>query len=252
MKAINPNNYEEWLFEYFEGSLSKEEKNELLNFTQRDPVLQEEFNYWEKSYIREPLPAKLKIEGALLKNTPIKMYGKYASIGLILVVGIAYYLFNLKSTPPLIREAITEETIQSKVTEEIITSKSIHVKPKAKEEKIFIKNTQQDQEQKIPGIVSDIPDEIVIQDSLQTITKNKIDTVLEATEISSKISDSAVGNKSVAISSFSNRKKYSSKESRKMHRLIEKHKRRERANREADKFLKGNKPYVVPLDPNTF
>ena len=53
MKAIDKNNIEECLFDYFEGNLKEGEKNQLTDFLNRHPEFRADHEAWKKSYVVE-------------------------------------------------------------------------------------------------------------------------------------------------------------------------------------------------------
>jgi len=52
MKHIDAHNFDEWLFNYFEGELSGEEKKQLFQHLKKDPSNKIEFEAWESSYVK--------------------------------------------------------------------------------------------------------------------------------------------------------------------------------------------------------
>ena len=50
MKNITIENFDEWLFEYFEGELSNSDKTRLEDFVAKNPAYQEDFDLWGKSF----------------------------------------------------------------------------------------------------------------------------------------------------------------------------------------------------------
>jgi hypothetical protein len=246
MRNIDHSNYEEWLFEYFEGSLSMEEKKQVLEFIQRDPLYQDEFNYWEKTYIREPLPPKLKIESSLLRNQDHSNYRQFlTTLAILLLLGGASSIyFNNKGeeTKSSFNNKEIENTAafvpQQKITGEENTQKK-RVQPskkvKVKKESIVMLPLHNDK------LVADTTAEKTALPDQPTLQHPEKDSLLSLEETIIIDSTTQVQPKPVAAP-------LSKKEVRQRRKYFEKLKEKERAK----KLQKGKLPYIVPLDPNTF
>lgn len=101
MNIIDHKNSDEWLFNYFEGNLNPQEKEQLITFLNRNPALKTDYDAWKKSYVNEP-EGIYPQEKELLKPQalPTKTWIK---IGIGIFVGISLLLFYRIKTNDMIQ-----------------------------------------------------------------------------------------------------------------------------------------------------
>lgn len=109
---IQHNNIEQWMFDYFEGNLSHQEKDILLNYIHQNPEYGPDFTQWAQSYahIGEPINDYKLTDSLLQTPTQKPIYTKpivWVSSALILL-SLGYYLVNLNysnSSKPIFNQS---------------------------------------------------------------------------------------------------------------------------------------------------
>jgi hypothetical protein len=253
MRTIDQSNYEEWIFEYYEGTLTAEEEAQVLDFVQRDSMYMEEFEAFSKTYLREPLPDKLSIESALLRKERIfNINYTIASFLVIIVSG----LFLIKQSEEhsevahISREAKVQDEYQDK---ELVTKTSVqkqnYIIPRISRIENRGQNdsyeTIRDADTGIAFIPNDAKE---IDNPKEDVIIINYDSLLAEQPAIIKSEKVSVGNAKTIVAKTRQEKK----EERRKQKQIARFKEKQSRNKEAQQLMKGNKPYVVPLDPNTF
>ncbi|MBO9702756.1 MAG: hypothetical protein J7604_21265 [Sporocytophaga sp.] len=256
MRTIDQSNYEEWIFEYYEGTLNAEEKAQVLDFVQMDSSYMEEFEAFAKTYLREPLPDKLPIESSLLRRE------NYFSINYViastLVIIVSGLLLVKKSEVKSEQVNITKHSVINELHQqgELSKEKRLPVQrlnysnPTVKRvepfvqfginnEHIIISDTNHTS---LPNVVRDLKEvqEVPKVNAYDSLSGEKATTTIAPEKITDK--DAITAPKS----------RLERKAEKRKLKQIAKAKEKQRREREAQKLMKGNMPYVVPLDPNTF
>lgn len=254
MRTIDQSNYEEWIFEYYEGTLSAEEKAQVLDFVQMDSSYIEEFEAFSKTYLREPLPDKLSIESSLLRRENYFNLNYIIASTLVIIVS---GLFLIKKTDD---KSEVAKFSKGSVSNDIHLRNDLILEKRSSFQKHVILpriSTIESLEQlEIQGKVSEL-------DSVYTSIANEISNFNKLTiNDSLNNSDSLPSEQADIIKSekvsdgntktTAQKSRQEKKEERKKLKQIAKFKEKQRRNKEAQKLMNGNMPYVVPLDPNTF
>lgn len=225
------------LFDYLEGNLSSNEVKQVERQIASDPLIKEELNIWKESYIQaDHYPTTVVLESQLLQST-----GSF-SFTLFLNSILVVCLTLISSTNPEL--------------EPFSTSPISH--------------------QSLPALVSKMPpSQIVYQ---QVIIEPKQVLVTSSTTPNDKVHYEAVQNAELVYQTFPELVKlnpgwfhYPEKHPesmnvvyvkttkpttktalRKKEREIRKWKKKAARERMAAEFIKGDIPYVVPVNPNNF
>jgi hypothetical protein len=249
MKGITKDNCEEYFFEFFEGGLSKEEKSMVLEFVEKDPLYRQEFEYWEKSYVREPLPDKLKLEDKLLKRDSSLPYFLFGGIFFITLIFVIY--FNSTTNEKINHIVLENKSLPKKQTEKVVTNEDkLFNNPKRLDrKKVAVVLTSKEINSKDFGVDSlsvneDIKVPVGVSQIQNHINNSAIDSTLDSSNIN-------FVEKNI-ITTTKETNKADKKEQRAKQRELEKYKQKSIEKKQADRYLKGNVPYVVPINPNNF
>lgn len=254
MRTIDQSNYEEWIFEYYEGTLTAEEEAQVLDFVQRDSIYMEEFEAFSKTYLREPLPDKLSIESSLLRKERIFNINYIIASFLVIIVSGLFLIRKSEEhseVAHISREAKIQDEYQDKelVTKKTSVQKQSYIIPRVSR----IENRGQNDshakifhaDMSIAFIPNDVKEIDNPKEDVITINYDSLPAEQPAIIKSEKVS---VGNAKTIVAKTRQEKK----EERRKQKQIARFKEKQRRNKEAQQLMKGNKPYVVPLDPNTF
>lgn len=239
------------LFEYMEGNLSKQQEYALLEHLERNPDLKEELDYWKKSTFSDTLTDKTELKNQILFTTIFKKFDfKFAfSIGITFIVTLSVLLLSLpdkdiKDTPELtniknrnttgttiLHKNVANFTNESQLENHVFSNIISPDKPKKKSEERKVEYN--------PDIMYEIPVKYFEVPKLQLHPTLIQDSVIAITSPDSAEKTSITERKTTKLTK-------SKKELRKIERL----KIKAMENRHAQEFLKGNKPYVVPPNPD--
>lgn len=227
------------LFNYLEGNFSDEKALQVEREIASDPLIREELNLWKSSYIHDDFYGTSVIENSLLQKhhpfNPITLF-----LNSILVIGIAFIsgtstktdLFSMPSSPiiqPIEIIAIVPKSTMAK----------INSKP---EVKIHVLKSNSKIEPENDGLLSHLITQDNKQEHIPSIEKLPIDLNKYAINPHQFIIEPKLDPPTKAIKKID----------RKTLRAYRKLKRKAERNRMASKFIKGDIPYVVPVNTNNF
>ncbi|MFN6944111.1 MAG: hypothetical protein ACK4ND_04120 [Cytophagaceae bacterium] len=247
MRTISKHNLDEWLFDYFENQLSLEEQVELHSFLEINPECMEEYELWKETYVFDALPENFNVD-TLVKEEGNKFFSNYVfpAILLLFVITSGFYT---KKEQDVSFSGLPVTTIEKALTrEETPQVKQINsIKPQNK--LTYIKLTHELK----PLNYTYIDESISTTEAGKTEAFPAIDNA-SVTEISEPVIDKE-DKEPNSIKEISGSptlvKKKTTKEERKNLKVIRKMKKAIQRKRQ-EEFLKGRKPYVVPMDMKNF
>jgi hypothetical protein len=241
---------ERLLFEYLEGELSPERAKAVEERLAADPALRSELELWQASFVEPDFYDTQALEEGLVKE-PIKPYGTsgyYWMAGLVMLVA-AFLLAPLdtEKEPVTVRVRVAVGAAGNGVVLEQIVTKNRPdpIVPEIRElPRVSRRKTS-------PG--RGVSEMRFSQNELSsTFIRAEIRPMepILIVEKASAPADWPAGRVKVQVKM----KNVASHRtlSRKQQRAIARMKKRARQQREANRFLKGNIPYVVPLNSNDF
>jgi hypothetical protein len=243
---IPDNKQDELIFDFLEGNLSADEEEAFLILKEENELLNRQVRLWQNTYLRAPLPSVEALEKKLL--IPYRHGGTFPSqLYIILIVALVSIVFHgdwvqsyrvalpvepgSKSSttyiPPSRHEAETENS------EIIATCPQDHYAKRGNEpvRQYEVKPNGKSLPELSTLTVADLERAVLLKPLLSPLTPVNI------TPSTSRRSDTVTKAK---------------KWSRREVRLIRKKRRLDERTRKANEFLKGNEPYVVPLNGNNF
>jgi hypothetical protein len=237
MKAINKNNWDELLFDYFEGNLNADEKRKVERFTEENLSFKEEFDLWKNSFVTEPLAEINEVEKLLLKiNTPTLSWIKIGFFGFLILSIVSFDnpwkeekvdgANEKKPAISVIQPLTTNVIADSYLNEKIKILKS----PLEKSKPISLLENTGSADTTIAAIV--IPKE-----------ESKANNTPEEINLNQLKDSIAIVKTVIAINK---------KEERKKIRAIIRQKRKAEAIKKQQEFMKGDRPYTVPLNTQNF
>lgn len=245
---INHKNIEEVFFNYYEGNLNENEKSSLFVLLDADASLYKEFTLWKDSYVNEPLPEVTALERSLIRKEQawFKM-DKLIATELFILVGIASFMFwNFHKNVPEIKTTNTttiEKNLKDEVLQDLKKEEKLDYANKASK---FKKRNLESMVENSNSTISFAHD--TTSSSLPTIIEIEIESqpttaeivILEETKDTIQSTTLQIEQRSV--------KKLSKKDLRE----LKKAKLKIIRHRQEQEFLKGDQPYVVPIDPSRF
>lgn len=123
MSTIDPKHIDEWLFNHFEGNLSRQDSETLARFLNANPALKADYDAWKASYVTEP-PMAYPNAGELLQPVPAPAIKKWIGRGLLLLVALGLLIFFLLPEPAkteLPEEPVKEQPAVTPATKEAPT-----------------------------------------------------------------------------------------------------------------------------------
>lgn len=256
MKREPNQNYEQdmdfLLFEYLEGDLKEEASFDLEERLAFDETLQEEIKLWENTYIGQDFYNTEALEKKILLKIPYENKNTTA----FYMIGIVLLTSFLSLIPFKVEEAnhVTNQPAPFEEKVEIGKKSSFSQKPAEHIEETIINTTEKSStnnslkelqilegrssNEKISNLTPfDFEDLNIVLDLRMH------DALIKPLVIESQQNQAKTENKS--------EKNHSSfRISRKHQREIERAKEKASQKTREQKFLRGNKPYVVPLSPN--
>ncbi len=249
MKGLD-NNMDEVFFDYYEGNLSENEKTELFSLLDDNPSLHHDFMLWKNAYVHEPLPPIGAMERSLIKHEKWSFTAKtYAALGIAACAGIMVLFWlitaerkldqksNVLNTP--IKEN-NEPAVSdfSQSTNKVILKKNI-TRPTNKNQLPSVKENFQPRVSSIDTVTARL--DMVKEKNSDIVSDVSIDTFNIDTE-PLQLEENVIENMTQQAMPLS----------KKELKKIQKAKERAKIRRQEQEFLKGDQPYVVPIDPNRF
>ena len=249
MKGLD-NNLDEVFFNYYEGNLSETEKTELFSLLDDNPSLHHDFMLWKNAYVHEPLPEICAMERSLIKKEIWSSRAKgYVAVSVAACAGIVLLFWLITAERKLdqksnILKTPIEENNKSEASEFLQSNNNVILN------KNIISPTNKNQ---LPSVKENFHPIVSVQD---TVTA-KLDMVNEKnTNIVSDVSIDTFNIDNVPLhleqKDIQNVTPQTIQLSKKELKKIQKAKERAKTRRQEQEFLKGDQPYVVPIDPNRF
>jgi hypothetical protein len=251
MKNLVHDNIEEVFFNYYEGNMSEDEKVALFSFLDKNPSLYQDFTFWKDSYVHEPLPMVEALEKRLIKQEKASYR---------IEKSILYKLLVLVGVGALLWWSISDKDSNHKVnrlpeTLEKVDAPAI-LSPQHRKNELGAKQINP-RGKKSPSILTLIDKEyepVETKDSMPSnsgVSKDEAINVLSTPLIDTAgLVDPASPNQEQNAAQHS--EPQSTHLTKKELRQIERTKARAKNLRREQEFLKGDQPYVVPIDPNRF
>ena len=237
---ISSENIDEILFDYFEGNLSASEKNSVKLFLDENPEYLEDFRIWEVSNARH-YTLDNSIDTSLLKPATTYWLRDVSFLCFDLLI-LGTFVFSIQQDSSL-------QTTKQSEKERIVISNEKNRIPTAKEKSSVSISSIIKSKKRVPEMLLLVEHEaIIIKDSSNEV-------ILNTPPILVSVSDTLVDETSdkILIEEVKKEKEIlSRKEERRRKIDIQKFKQKEKDKRNQNEFLKGNQPYVVPINPNGF
>jgi hypothetical protein len=243
------------LFEYLEGELSPERAKALEERLAADPALRGELELWQASFVEPDFYNTQALEKGLVK-APVKVPGSAASgwmLGLVLLV-TSFLLAPLvmEKEPSTVRERVA--TVAAGAAGNSVDGEPAVVKnrpnppatPGTRElSKVTRRKTSPGREASEKRFAQTKQGSAFLTAEIRPLTPI---ITPERAAVPADLSAGRVKVLQVQLKKVTLPKVLS----RRQQRAIARMKERARQQREANKFLKGNIPYVVPLNSNSF
>lgn len=237
----NPENKESMdmlLFDYLEGNLSEEKVIEFEKELASDLSLQEELGIWETSYIDCDYYDTTDIEATILSKTKPR-YNITSYLNMLLIICISFISsiqpevdVNSSAIPePVHLNALANKEEKSTFIVEEKTTPTIVAKPLIQQKNIM----------PYEGIMSHRVDEKIAMIPLSRI--EKLPLHLDEYLLTPSIPVDKIAYRTTTVKK---------KPTRKALKEIRKMKKKATEDRMANEFIKGNVPYVVPINTSNF
>ena len=253
MKGLD-NNLDEVFFDYYEGNLNEDEKTELFSLLDENPSLHHDFMLWKNAYVHEPLPAIGAMERSLIKKEIWSFRAKgYVALSIAACAGIMVFFWSITAERKADQDSNSLKiSIEQKVKPAIFNyssgAKHVFLKKDMIQRSKNLDSTNQFQSNK-----SSIQPIVSMQDTvaprLDMVNEKYSDIVSDVYIDTFKINREPLDLEENVIQNITPQTIQLSKKELKK---IQKAKERAKTRRQEQEFLKGNQPYVVPIDPNRF
>lgn len=244
------------LFEYLEGTLPSAEEGKLEERLLSDSLLEEELESWQESFVTQDFYPTKALEKKILANTPTRFtylrVGAAALLGLSLFISLFYFFgFEEAAVERLVQESKKVVATEPVPTEEPVdkiagnNQKSAPDQPRQTvvaevQERLFFTKAVPEQKpekkkQAAPAFMQGAlpePEKLLPKLEMIPIPPLELPLRMEKVKIQAERAIFAI----------------SKKEQRKINRM----KRKSQEKRMAREFIKGNHPYVVPLNTQNF
>jgi hypothetical protein len=175
MEKINKNNLDEWLFEYFEGNLSKEDSEKLFFEIGNNPAYQAEFKFWKMSYLTENSPVFYPLANAIKKR--YFWENKWFYYVLSAAVGTAIIYFLQERPLEIVNKSTGKVGVKSQIKtpvgkEDFFAKERVQLKSES-----FNTNVKKNPEQKDSYSISQ-PDTLVLSEVSQTKDSSTAEVIL--------------------------------------------------------------------------
>ncbi|MFM7023291.1 MAG: hypothetical protein ACKOXB_09950 [Flavobacteriales bacterium] len=130
-REISTYNFDEWLFDYFEGTLNAAEKERFNDFVAQNPELQKELLLWEKSQVAsDNIEVPKEIEEELKRPVVFWTTPKIlAAVVLALLIFAALYFFNAGEEDNKILPEEKKEVLSAPVEQVFQEEKKVEESP---------------------------------------------------------------------------------------------------------------------------
>jgi len=225
------------LFDYLEGNLSSHEVKQVEDQITSDPLIHEELNIWKEAYIHsDHYPTTSVLESQLLQSTGSFTFTLFLNSILVICLTIISGT-NPKpvpfSTSPIQHQNLP--TLAAKLPTTQIAYQQIQVEPEQMVSAAYFmspENNNSDEHEQMQVFHVAIPElAMLTPDWIHYLKKHPYSIELEKGQ-DLKIVDR--------------------KELRKKERELRQWKKKAARERMANEFMKGDIPYVVPVNPNNF
>ena len=251
MISLNQDDMEEVFFDYYEGNLSEDDKAKLFSFLDENPLLCQDFTLWKDAYVHDALPVTDHLENSLVRDEKAAYhFNKSLAYKLIAFLGVCSLCWFISNTYLDKKSKDSVEPIVKLEESQKLDFPKKKSKIKANKASIIITKASQ-------------TDSLVASMSTREMTKP--DTIFSHSDMGEKVTTRIAPiamSDTVALDkeAFSNQDQNSIKTattptsslSKKELRKINKAKEKAKILRQEQEFLKGDKPYVVPIDPMRF
>lgn len=244
------NSMDALFFQYLEGELSVEKAKELEKKIASDPLLQSELKSWKASFIEEPFYDTKSLEKSLLKGKkkPVSPSGTVSVFIIALLTSLFSFLplsEEKESKNNLVPVQIYNDSEEKKQEESMPAVRSIikhHISAKKAQQEFIVEKA---------SVEPPVPLFIAIEE-LSIIQVIPLESTPEAISLekNSHKPSSALSKKQPA--EVKEKTTTARTITRKRQRQIERRKERALQKRMADRFLKGRRPYSVPLNTKNF
>lgn len=226
---------DELIFDFLEGNLSPDEQEAFLILKEESEVLNRQVRLWQNTYLKEPLPSIQSLEKKLFM--PSKHSVSFWSRIYLTLVMLLYVSLPGDRGPKLIPvdfEVVRFNNVSSLPADQAPITTIDCVDDNIPVATLKIKSKKS------------VENNLLVTESVM-LTKLKLHNLFEAGQPTLRKISLGKGGPQKAIS-VASRKKWSRKEMR----LIRQKRWQDSRARNANEFIKGNVPYVVPLNSNNF
>lgn len=233
------NEQDELIFDFLEGNLSPDETEAFMLLKEESELFNREVRLWQNAYIDEPLPSVKALEEKLLIK-PNTHSGNFSTrIFTALIIMFMFTVIPEDRTMQSCSETFAIQRDAAKTINRQEQIKNFQRNLTFKENKIKF-----DQREKHHPVTAEVD-----QNEYQSVvfSERKPESLFKTKVLTlQKIEIIKIGNRKPPSNIAG--KNWTSKEKRQ----IRKKRWHDIRTREAKKFLKGNVPYVVPLNSNNF
>ncbi len=239
-------------FQYMEGELTVQEKDQLQEKLLHDPQLKEEFDLWQKSLLNEPLQDKKILETVIINQTVNKKlyYNKWFFSTLVVVISatILYFSFSSRSQEKHLSLPVSNSrtSLTSNSSDTLVQRKTqIDAQGKINTDHFVAKSDKKLNDSAIESVT--IPSNPLKEVTfVAPIRQEKL--ALEDTIMVEKTAELSLSRDSVDATSKLVTKPQVSKPmlTKRELRKIVRAKEKALQKRRAEEFMKGKVPYVVP------
>jgi hypothetical protein len=235
------NEQDELIFDFLEGNLSHDEEEAFLILKEESELLNRQVRLWQNTYLEEPLPSVELLERKLMIETVRHTVNFSGRIYMVLMIMLTYVTLSGDSVQKHVPDIITKVTHDNiSVPYETTDQASEIIFDCTEEDNIAVKRTVETQAKVFAKNDRTIDQSAILSTpNLEALFKTEQVTLKKIEIRKDKIQKQA----------FSVTKK---KWSRREMRLIRQKLWQDNHTRKANEFLKGNVPYVVPLNSNNF
>ena len=232
------------LFDYLEGNLSAERAAMVEEALAHDPDLRAELEMWRESFVVQDFYATDALEAELLRKSskPFSFSGSAAGFLVVLVTSMFSFIPVGEKEASLLHDRIGLPLAEVDAVQETDDAKVEDGETKA----ILVHDSAPHKSTNTPAAAAET-DNILIFKQEELLPHAKRLKPEEGAIILVKVEPAAVNKQEQKA-----RQPQSKKFSRKQERQVKRMKRKALQQKKANEFIKGNRPYVVPLDTQNF